>query len=128
MSSYVSFKEMQRGQKTRSSVEIMKTSQRYSSDLTDGQWDRLSHLVPQPKKGGRPAKYARRDVANALLFVNHNRCSWRSLPGDLTPWRIAYWYYTTWKKSGVFDRLLAEIKADEYVHSSSEAAADFTRD
>jgi hypothetical protein len=87
----------------------MEIVQRYPSDLSDGQWDRISHLIPEPKPGGRPAKYSRRDVTNALLFVVRNRCSWRSLPRDLPPWRVVYWYYSQWKKSGVLDRVLAEI-------------------
>jgi transposase len=90
----------------------MEKLQRHSTDLTGGQWDRVTHLVPEPKKGGRPAKYTRRDVANALLYVQRNRCSWRSLPGDLPPWRVAYWYYSQWKTSGVLDRLLTELGAD----------------
>jgi transposase len=82
---------------------------RYPTDLNDSQWDRVSHLIPEPKKGGRPAKYAHRDVTDALMYVQRNRCSWLSLPDGLPPWRVAYWYYAQWKRSGVLDRVLVKI-------------------
>jgi transposase len=79
----------------------METLRRYPTDLTECQWDRVSSLIPAPKKGGRPAKYARREVVNAVLFVERNRCPWRALPGDLPPWRFVYLYFTQGNKSGV---------------------------
>jgi transposase len=84
----------------------------YPSDLTDGQWARASRFVPTPKKGGRPAKYDRREIANAVLYVERTGCRWRALPVDLPPWRAAYWYYMQWKKDGIHARLL-DVQAAE---------------
>jgi putative transposase len=66
----------------------MDTLQRYATDLTDCQWAHVAGLIPEPKKGGRPTKYERRDVATAVMFVTRGRRSWRSLAGDLPPWRV----------------------------------------
>jgi transposase len=48
----------------------------YSTDLTDRQWRRIARLVPAPKVGDRPAKYSRREVVNAILYVTRAGCPW----------------------------------------------------
>lgn len=45
-----------------------KQSGRGRAVWTDAQWKRLVHLVPKPKPGGRPPKYARREIVNAVLY------------------------------------------------------------
>jgi transposase len=50
----------------------METQQRrkpYPTDLKDREWKKIEHLVPQPKSGGRPAKYERREILNALFYM-----------------------------------------------------------
>ena len=44
----------------------MDTRQGYPSDLTDPQWAQVERFIPAPKPGGRPAKYERREIVNAL--------------------------------------------------------------
>jgi transposase len=90
----------------------MDTRHAYPSDLTGPQWAQASRFIPAPKKGGRPAKYDRREIVNALLYVVRTGCQWRAMPHDLPPWRIVYWYFMQWKKDGTFDRLLDELRGD----------------
>ena len=40
----------------------------YPSDVTDAQWRQLEALVPPVKPGGRPGKYDRREILNAILY------------------------------------------------------------
>lgn len=88
----------------------MSTRQAYPTDLTGPQWARVSRIVPASKPAGRPTKYERREIVNALLYVAHTGCQWRALPDDLPPWRIAYWYFMAWKKDGTLDRLHGELR------------------
>lgn len=90
----------------------MDTRQVYPSDLTALQWDQVSRFIPAPKKGGRPAKYARREIVNALMYVARSGCQWRAMPHDLPPWRIVYWYFMAWKKDGTLDRLHDALRGD----------------
>jgi transposase len=90
----------------------MDTRQAYPSDQTGPQWAQVSRFIPAPKKGGRPAKYDRREIVNGLLYVVRTGCQWRAMPHDLPPWRIVYWYFMQWKKDGTFDRLLDELRGD----------------
>src|SRR5262249_14761219 len=83
----------------------MDTKNRYQTDLTDRQWAQVCRVIPAPKPGGRPAKYDRREIANALLYITRTGCQWRMLPKDLPPWRIVYWCFMQWRKDGTFARL-----------------------
>lgn len=90
----------------------METRRPYPSDLTHAEWSAASRFIPAPKPGGRPAKYSRREITNALLYVTRTGCQWRALPHDFPPWQAVYWYFRTWKKDGTLDRLMAELRGD----------------
>jgi transposase len=86
----------------------------YSTDLTDAEWQRLESLVPAPKSGGRPVKYARREIVNAIFYLLRTGCSWRLLPHEFPPWRIVFYYFWQWRKAGIWekihDRLRGEVR------------------
>src|SRR5512135_3516584 len=90
----------------------MDTRQPYPSDLSRSAWAQVSRFIPAPKPGGRPAKYDRREIVNALLYVARTGCQGRALPHDFPPWVTVYWYFRTWKKDGTLDRLMAELRGD----------------
>lgn len=77
----------------------------YPTDLSDGQWWLIEPYVPQPKPGGRPPKYTRREILDAILYQTRNGCVWRALPHDLPPYRIAFHYFRLWQKDGTWDRI-----------------------
>lgn len=79
--------------------------QKYATDLSDEEWVLLEPMVPAPKKGGRPAKYERREILNAILYLLRTGCSWRLLPHDFPSWRIVYWYFSIWRDAGLFERI-----------------------
>jgi len=79
--------------------------QPYSSDLGTKEWGYLKPLVPMPKPGGRPPKYARLEIVNAILYLVRTGCAWRLLPHDFPPWRIVYHYFSTWRRDGTWTRI-----------------------
>ncbi len=85
--------------------------QTYPTDLSDAEWHRLARLIPKPKPGGRPAKYERRQIVNAILYVVRAGCAWRLLPKDMPPWAIVYHYFRAWKQSGVWQRIHDHLRA-----------------
>ena len=74
----------------------------HPSDLTNDEWERIRPLVPVTKAGGRPGKYGKREIVNAILYHLKTDCPWRGLPADLPPWKIAHHYYRTWTGEGVW--------------------------
>ena len=79
--------------------------QRYPSDVTDAQWRLIEPVVPQPKRGGRPASVGRREIVNAVLYVVRNGCSWRALPHDFPKWQTVYHYFRLWRDDGTWQQL-----------------------
>jgi transposase len=80
--------------------------QRYTTDLTDAQWERLRPLLETPTyKGGRPREYPMREIVNALLYYVKNGCGWRNLPHDLPPWSNVNDHFRRWKKNGMLERI-----------------------
>ena len=63
----------------------MDTRQPYPSDLRDREWFHVERFIPTPKPGGRPAKYERREIVNALLYIDRTGCQWRTLSHDFPP-------------------------------------------
>ncbi|MFE3865688.1 transposase [Streptomyces goshikiensis] len=39
------------------------------------------------KTGGRPEKWHRREIADAIRYVVDNGIKWRALPADYPPWQ-----------------------------------------
>ena len=66
--------------------------------------------MPKPKPGGRPAKYSRREIINAILYVTRNGCTWRALPHDLPPYRIVFHYFRLWQKDGTWKKIHSKLR------------------
>ena len=84
----------------------------YSTDLTDDQWKNMEPLVPPPKSGGRPIKYERREIVNAIFYVSRTGCAWRLLPHDLPQWDSVYGYFRCWKKEGTWQQIHDSLRED----------------
>ena len=102
------------------------TRKAYPSDLSDREWQLLEPLLPPPRPGGRPLKYPRREVVNAIRYVLRTGCAWRMLPHDLPPWETAYHYFRDWRRDGTWERvhtvLRERVRVAEGRDSSPSAA------
>ena len=77
----------------------------YPSDLTDEQWAILGPLLPPPHSNCRPRQADIREVFNGVLYLLRTGCSWRHLPHDLPPYRTVFYYFTKWRKCGVWKKI-----------------------
>ena len=88
----------------------------YETDLTDEQWEVLQPLLPvrqwRPGGPGRPP-CDRRRVLNGILYVNKTGCQWRMLPKDFGPWETVYGYFRRWRRAGVWERVMTELRQVE---------------
>ncbi len=41
---------------------------RYTSDLTDAEWQLIDYCFPKPAKTGRPREHAFRELVNAIFY------------------------------------------------------------
>ena len=75
----------------------------YPSDLSDTEWAVIEPLIPSSSKLGRPPRYSKREVINAIFYVTRGGCTWRMMPHDLPSWRISYHYFALWKHEEIWD-------------------------
>jgi transposase len=78
----------------------------YPDNLKDAEWDLIKrYLIMNSKQGGRPPKYGKRVMLDAILYLLRTGCSWRHLPNDFPPWKSVYTQYRNWIKSGTFEKI-----------------------
>jgi putative transposase len=82
----------------------------YTTDLTDEEWQILEPLLPPPKTGGRPRKYAVREVINGIQYVLRGGCAWRLMPHDLPQWQTAYQTWRAWRQDGTWIRIHDQLR------------------
>lgn len=99
----------------------MSTATVYPTRLTDAEWAVLEPLVPAHKGGGRPPKYARRDLVDAILYVVRQGCTWRALPAGFPYWNTAFWYFQEWQKDGTWDRIEDALRRQVRAAAGREA-------
>ena len=100
--------------------------QAYPSDLSDVEWEILQQALPQPKKPGRPPKYARREIWNAIFYQDRTGCQWRGLPHDFPPWDDVWEHFRRWRDTGliaaVHDALRLQVREQAGREPTSSAA------
>ncbi|HPY31908.1 MAG TPA: IS5 family transposase [Verrucomicrobiota bacterium] len=72
---------------------------RYTTDLTDTEWELIDCGFPKRAKTRRPRQRSYRKLLNAMFYVVRTACPWRNLPKDFAPWQTVYPYYQRWKRN-----------------------------
>lgn len=78
--------------------------------LTDAEWGVLEPLVPANRPGGRPPKYSRRAIVEAVVYAVRQGCTWRALPTEFPYWNTVFWYFQEWQKDGTWDRIADALR------------------
>ncbi len=100
----------------------------YASDLTNEQWTRIAAVFPAAKNGrtGRPRKYPKREIWNALFYQARTGCAWRHLPHDLPPWNVVWKQFRRWRDAGtlegVHDALREQVREKQGREPTPSAA------
>ena len=81
------------------------TSENYTTSTSESEWAVIEKILGGPPKLGRPPRFERRAVFDAIFYMVRTGGAWRLLPHDLPPWRIVYYYYTRWRAEGLWQKL-----------------------
>ncbi len=83
----------------------MAKNEDYPSTLNDKEWALLEPLFPGQPLLGRPPKYSKRMVVNAIFYMVRSGCAWRMMPKDLPPWRVCYYYFQSWTRRHTWEKI-----------------------
>jgi putative transposase len=79
--------------------------ERYPADLSDAGWAALEPLLPPPARTtGRPRKWSRRLMAEAIFHLVRSGCAWRMPPKEFPPWPTVYPQSARWRRDGTLRR------------------------
>jgi putative transposase len=81
----------------------------YPSDLTDDQWVILEPLLRRAGKRGPAFGADLRMVVDAMLYVSHTGCQWRSLPVEYGRWTRVWSQFRRWSRNGTWVRVVAAL-------------------
>jgi transposase len=79
--------------------------QRYTSDMTDAEWECLEGCFPARSRLGRPAKWSYRAIMDGLFYLLRGGLPWRMLPKDFPPVSTVQRYFYAWRDSGFWNTI-----------------------
>lgn len=82
-----------------------RAAKRYSTDLSNREWEIICPLMPAPKVRGSKRKVDFREVLNAIFYQIHNGCIWSDLPKDLPAHQTVYKYFQKWQRKGIWQQI-----------------------
>ena len=83
---------------------------RYTSDLTDAEWNLVCYCFPKPSQIGRPRKHEIRELLNAIFYLVKTACQWRNLPIHFARWGTVYHYFRLWKRNGLWATIHTHLR------------------
>ena len=96
----------------------------YPYDLNEAEWLLLEALLLSPKPGGRPIKYPRREIVNAVLYIVCTGAAWRMLPHDLAPTASSFITIApgSWMASATISRASSRVRPAEAQPMAGQSA------
>ncbi|THI90710.1 MAG: aldehyde dehydrogenase family protein [Nitrospira sp. CG24A] len=79
-------------------------------EITDAQYRHIEPCLPRPRGN---VTLDNLHVLNAILYVTEQGCKWRGLPKRFGNWHTIYTRMNRWSKSGVLDRVFAQLQHTE---------------
>ena len=89
-------------------------------ELTEAQYRHIAPCFPTPRGN---VTLDNRQVLNAILYVAEHGCKWRGLPKPFGNWHTIYTRMNRWAKSGVLDRVFAQLQHLQIIRVKIEVVA-----
>lgn len=94
---------------------------RYSSDLSDAEFNLVAPFFPPPKRRGRkPCDL--RVILNAVFYLLRSGCPWRMLPKDFPPFTTVQNRFYAWRDSGLWMQVVSVLVMHAREAEGREAA------
>lgn len=95
-------------------MKIFKTTSNktgYATDLSDEEWAFVAPYLTLMKEEAWQREYPLRRLFDALRWVVHTGCPWRSIPNDFPPWMAVYQQAQRWIRAGCFEAMAHDLRA-----------------
>src|SRR3954449_11659405 len=89
-------------------------------EITEAQYQRIVDCLPIQRGN---VSITNLKVLNAILYVADHGCKWRGLPKRFGNWHTIYTRMNRWSKSGVLDRVFAQLQKEQFVRIKIEAVS-----
>src|SRR5712675_2408665 len=89
-------------------------------EITAAQFAQVEQCLPTQRGN---VSLTNLSVLNAILYVAEQGCKWRGLPKRFGNWHTIYTRMNRWSKSGVLDRVFAQLQHAQIVRIKIEAVA-----
>jgi transposase len=89
-------------------------------ELSDAQYRQIESCLPTQRGN---VTLDNLHVLNAILYVAEQGCKWRGLPARFGNWHTIYTRMNRWAKSGVLDRVFAQLQQAQIIRIKIEAVA-----
>ena len=80
-------------------------------NLSHSQWQVIKNLFGKERK----RKYHLRQIVNAILKITRTGCQWRNLDECYPKWETVYYYFSKWKTTGVWTKVLNHLVELEWL-------------
>jgi len=94
---------------------------RYSSDMSDEEFELITPLLPPAKRRGRKRSDPR-EILNALFYLIRCGCPWRLLPKDFPPFTTVQNHFYAWRDSGLWTQIVCVLVMNARESEGREAA------
>ena len=98
----------------------------YTTDLTDKQWILIEPFLSGENRGKHLQKHSKRELVNAVLYLNKTGCQWRLLPNDFPPYATVWSFYRRAVKSGLWEKLMDYVVGKSRVCTGRNAAPSYS--
>ncbi len=89
-------------------------------EITESQYQQIADCLPRQRGN---VSLTNLQVLNAILYVAEQGCKWRGLPKRFGNWHTIYTRMNRWSKSGVLDRVFAQLQQEQIVRIKIEAVS-----
>ena len=89
-------------------------------EITPEQFARIEHCLPVQRGN---VSISNLQLVNSILCVAENGCKWRALPKRYGNWHSIYTRMNRWTKTGVINRMFAELQKEQIVRIKIEAVS-----
>lgn len=89
-------------------------------EITSAQYAKIGSCLPRQRGN---VSLSNLQVLNAILYVAEHGCKWRGLPKRFGNWHTIYTRMNRWSKTGVMDRVFAELQKAQIVRIRIESVS-----